>query len=395
MSLRNTNTLPNQSETKSNSELSLVKARLSKIRFLKSRDEWFVLAVPWLGIILSLGFWLLNDFGLNLKIEASTVLLTTLIFADSFHVVFTFVLLATVPELKQWAQKSESKAKTGWLKGLGPWGQALLIGLVLAGLLLIMKGLPISASLKGMATIWLFFELFGPAQHTVAQMRGISLCYNSSLRRKIKFTDDDNIVARQVERIERFLFNFLFAGEVLFWIPKIFLKDNFEIPGIDSIQNLGALFIVCSSLGILWNGRRYPHQDKSNKFSFLVRVLLFPLKMVNMVGSLFIRAAHGTEYLAIYRRMVNGSKMEVAKKKKIFLISIFVSLCYLVPYLTGWVIQIPETMSWTISDRLMVTALLGTFVIRFTHYYLDSVMFKMSDPNTRFTMAPLLLEDPN
>jgi hypothetical protein len=38
--------------------------------------------------------------------------------------------------------------------------------------------------------------------------------------------------------------------------------------------------------------------------------------------------------------------------------------------------------------------MLGAFIIRFTHYYTDSVMYRMSDPATRTAVAPLLTTAP-
>ena len=368
---------------------------IASARFLSPQDEKWMIAIPLVGMVLSTAFWILSLFGIHLKIGSLGVLLSTLVFADSFHVTLNYFLILSVPELQAWSSADQARARSGWMKGLSLWSRALLVGLALASVLWFLKVSSFTVPLAGIASLWLFFELMGPAQHTVAQMKGISLCYNSAIRRRIKLSDAEVKIAQKNERIERVLFNFLLAGEVLFWIPEIFVKDQIHIPGIQHLHILGGAFTVVSAVGIVINSLFYPHQSKSHKFSFLLRVLLFPLKMLNIVGGIFVRAAHGTEYLMMYRQMVKGSKTPHVQKSKIFLTSILVSLAYLIPYLIGWNHNVRQFTGFDASDTLIVAALIGTFVIRFVHYYLDSVLFKMSDLHTRMHVAPLLTGEEN
>jgi hypothetical protein len=152
-------------------------------RFLRRWEEILMIGFPWLGIILSGGLWVLGEFGIQYPIGDKEMLLATIFLMDGVHIIFSFMLMASVPEMRAWSKSDSTRAKSGWMKGLRPGARSLVIAVALGVIMYLMKVSPATSSLRGMATTWLFLELLGPAQHTIAQMRGISLCYNSSIRR--------------------------------------------------------------------------------------------------------------------------------------------------------------------------------------------------------------------
>ena len=371
-----------------------VPAKAPSAHFLNDREELILIAIPWIGAVLTLGFVALEQVGIEYEISNFTILLTTLIFLDSVHILWTYVLWIASPELRQWVKSNHTKAKTGWLKGRGPWGQSLVIAGLLGFIFWFIKGSMTWSTLRGMATTWLLLDLVGPAQHTVAQMKGISLCYNSNLRKTFTFTAEEKKRALLSDKLERLFFRGLLFGEIFYWLPKIFNDDKFKIVRIDRLQDLGGILIIGSAIALLANGLYFPKQEESRKLAFLFRVMLFPLKMLSVIGGVSIRAAHGTEYLFVFRRIMQGSSITQPKRTKIFLVTIALSLLYLIPYGLTWSGVLNETFGWKFSDILLGWALGLVFVLRFTHYYMDALLFRMSDPATRMIVGPILTTPP-
>jgi hypothetical protein len=362
--------------------------------FLEPTEESWMIALPWIGGVLTIFFWILGRFNIGFEINDSALMLSGLIFVDSIHIMFTFVLLASLPELQQWARNPETRERRGWLKGLGPTARSIIITLALGAVIYFMKVSPATSTLKGMATTLLFLELLGPAQHTMAQMKGISLCYNSSLRRRFEFSDAEKAQAAKCERLERFFFTSLLWGEVMYWIPTIFELDKIELPVVDDIAYAGGAIAVASAAAIIVNAYYYPRHEESRKLAFIARVMLFPLKMLTTIGGIALRAAHGTEYLVIFRRMVKGSRITDAKRKRIFWTTIGLSLLYTIPFCLTWPQGFGQLTGMTISERLLAWAIFGTFILRFLHYYVDSILYRMSDAPTRAAVSPLLTTPP-
>ena len=363
------------------------------VRLFEARDERLMIGLGLVGIALTLGFWLLGRFHITIQITDLHQYLSSLIFLDSVHVVFTFVLMLSVPELRAWSKSKETKAKSGWLKGLGPWARFFAIAAALGLIIWVLKVNPGTKTLTGMVSLFLFFELLGPSHHTLAQMKSISLTYNSSLRKKFKFSEEQAAMAGTCEKMERLFFHGLLAGELIYWMPEL-LKTEFDIPQVASFQLVGACLALGSAVALIVNSLYFPHQDKSNKLAFMARALLFPLKMLSIISGLSVRAAHGTEYFVVYRKMVKSSNVSKVKKSRIFWLTALASLIYLVPFTIMGHGLVYKVTGFQLPDRLLATALIGTFIVRFTHYYMDSVLFRMSDKATRQAVSPLLTAEP-
>ena len=365
-----------------------------KVRFLDNSDEKLMIALPWIGVILAVGFWAIARFGFEWEVTDLHQFLFSVVFMDAVHIMFTLVMLFSLPELRTWRTSDRTREKSGWMKGMLPTTRFVVVGAVLGTVFYIIKTNPMTSAIRGMATIYLMFEIVGPCQHTIAQMKGISLCFNGSIRRQTQFNDAEKAMAMRCESLERLFFKTLLIGEIMYWIPQIFELDKFDIPNIDSIQSIGGIMMLLSAQAILVNALYFPKQEESRKFAYLVRVLLFPLKMLSIIGGLFVRAAHGTEYLIVMKRMVQGSKIDKPKMTRIYLVTAALSALYLIPFL----LTTPEVLEGTFGikalDALLGGALLGAFILRFTHYYMDAVVFKMGDPATREIVSPLLIAVP-
>jgi hypothetical protein len=383
-------TLPNVESLEQN--IKPIEAAKPKAGFLRPLDEMIMLAIPTIGILLTIAIQLFSKVNhATFKVDDVTTLLTTLVFMDGVHVTFTFMLIACLPELRNWSKASENKGQVFMKKDASFWKRMAIVAGGLTLVVFVLKVSPESSMIRGMATIWLFLELLGPSQHTAAQMRGISFVYNSTIRRAYTFNAEEQARAVSAEKWERYLFKLLILGDVLYWIPRIFIQDRFSIPYMGLVQYIGAISVGASAIGLLLNSFRYPKQGETDKTFFLTRVLLFPFKIINPVGGLAIRATHGTEYLLIFRRIVQSSSISDAKKKRAYWLTAGVSFFYGLIFVSIWPGTMFHLFGFNPPRNLVGIALMITFVVRFTHYYMDALVFKMSDPMTRAAMSPLLV----
>jgi hypothetical protein len=154
---------------------------------------------------------------------------------------------------------------------------------------------------------------------------------------------------------------------------------------------VGAVSVGSAAIGLLLNSFRYPKQNETDKTFFLTRVLLFPFKIINPVGGLAIRATHGSEYLMIFRRIVQSSSISKEKQRRVYWLTAAISMVYGLVFLSIWPGVMFKTFGFDLGRNLVGIALAITFVVRFTHYYMDALVFKMSDPMTRAAVSPLLV----
>lgn len=371
------------------SELRQIESEKSsnKSEFLKGNDEFYMISIPIAGVFISVIFWGLGVFDISWEVGPLALFVSSLILMEWSHIIFSFVLFFSLPELKEWRESKDTVAKSGWMRGYGPTARLVIIGAVLTVMCYFLQISDMTRTLPGVISIILFLELLGPTQHAVAQMRGISLCYNSNIKNNITFSALEVKQAATCENIERKLFNLLLAGEIFYWLPPVFNLGHINIPGLEISRTVGAVAIIASSAGLIINALYFPHHKTTRKFLFLTRVILYPMTMLSPVGIVNRRLGHGTEYLMIFRRMINGSRIEKKKVRKIYFLAISLSIIYIL-------MLSPTYMDFAIEDyfpTILKSMIVVTIVLRYAHYYMDSIMFKMSHAATRNIIGPLLV----
>jgi hypothetical protein len=93
----------------------------------------------------------------------------------------------------------------------------------------------------------------------------------------------------------------------------------------------------------------------------------------------------------IFRRMVKGSSLDKSQRNRVFLSTAIVCSVYAIVFAMTWPFAFHELTGVSESDMLLGYAMLGAFILRFTHYYMDRTLYRMSNPHTRAAVAPLLI----
>jgi hypothetical protein len=350
----------------------------TSVRFLDPKEESIMIALPWIGAFLTVGLWVFELFGKGWQINPIHLFITGVIFLDGVHIVFSLVLFAGLPELRNWDRE----------KSFRPILQIIGAATGFVILFYFLKVNPMTATLTGVAATFLILDIVGPAQHTVAQMKGISLCFNSSIHMAVALNEVEKKNAALNDRIERLLFGALLASEILYNVPNFFTAGHLGFPEMDRIKAFGRILAIASASGLVINAFYFPYREQTRKVSYLCRTFLFALKNLTPVGLITLRAAHGSEYLSIFRRMVQGSKISREKRIAIYTTTIILSAGVAVMLCSYMVPNLIRADEW--SPSVLTGILVSMFALRYTHYFMDSIMFKMSDPLTRANMGPLL-----
>ncbi len=137
--------------------------------------------------------------------------------------------------------------------------------------------------------------------------------------------------------------------------------------------------IVCSNL-------------RSWRSLFLFRLFLYPLAFHSTVAGLGIIATHGYEYFSVSGEIFRRSSVKVKSNSKskfaIFVVLILTSLFALSP--RYGLVGLMNLMTLPLANwRREIEVATG--FCAFTHYYLDSILFKMKDPLSRTFIGPLLV----
>jgi hypothetical protein len=367
-----------------------------QIRFLDASGERLVTYLPWFGALVVAVLWAFGQHGDFLsKKYALTDMIVGLICLDTVHVVFTFVLFLGLPEIRTWASgaNNPTNAPTKFLKI--PWVQAGIVALTWGPLFFFSR----FSSLGDVATIMLGFYLIehcAPAFHTIAQMKGISLCFHSAIRDVHPLALDELRIGKEVESREKRLFQIFLLFECMGALPNILGSAKIAEFPTSSLWTkipcgICATAMAITALMIMLNGRRYPHQERTKKTQFLSRLLLFPITFIIFPMYLIIRICHGTEYFAILRQMVGNARLTASRRRNVMLAAAGASLLYAVIAILTYSFVLRNFHIWKEPKPLFMAAFLVHISVRFAHFQMDRVLFRMKDPETRAVVAPLLV----
>jgi len=355
-----------------------------QIRFLDLHDERLMLAIPWIGMVAAFIYWFGGKMHLWVGHTDLALVMTSIIFLDGLHVTYTFILMWGLKELRQWTKDG----------GVALMGRFVAVAVALAVVFYFLRFSPLTHNLPMIIVMFYFFEAMGPAQHTMAQMRGISFCYHSAIRKTDGLDKNESKDALLIEQREKKYFRFLLAGDVFASIPYVLSNTKITFPGMYAVHKIGLVFMIFSALGLLLNAKLYPKQKRTKKMAYLSRVLLFPIRTLIPPAGLVVRACHGTEYLVILRQMTKNSESYTLSGKKVFVATALVSVLYAVAFVMTFPKMLSAEFNLHETHKIFFYLLMFHLVVRYLHYYMDAVLYRMSDARTRTVVGPLLVKTP-
>jgi hypothetical protein len=309
--------------------------------------------------------------------------ISKILFFNHIHTYFSLALVLLSPEIRGWFSRKNGTDRLFLLK---------FIGLFLFFFVLFRWIEPFLRQQGGyswaLAAI-LAWVIFAEFHHSLYQSLGLSLSYI----RKFELDPDKNFSnlakLRRLERAERLL-----CRSILILKIAMILLLGFQISNLKFFYLCLGGIALCVS-GLFAIGLSYPNA-MINKKIFMVRYIFYPLMPFSYIASFAWSSLHGVEYFCTFRQMQEQSiRRSNLKRTSILVYSSLIVLLFSLLAIVGR----SEAHYWiepVFVDFPSLTAYLGSMAIAgsYAHYYLDSLMFRMSDPTTRNSVGPLLLYEP-
>lgn len=319
-------------------------------------------------------------------------MLTNVLFLDATHVLLTYVVLLRIPELKTWTKDKTSLTSTWFYIRL-----VLIFGILLT---YFNYSWP-ENNVPWEFEVVTFIIAFMPFQHSLYQVRGLSLAYNSGVRTDLYKNQKDEAALhasleklKLSERWEKTAFALFFFGIVgmriinkpdNFFTKTVFSANLSLSNWVFSAVLFAAIFSFLRSLYLLG----FANLKWSGKSIHLSRLIAYPLVSVSLVAADLVSIFHGVDYYLVTRKMIstsNSTSQERATNLLIINTTLVISGLLFIA-LSYW--RYAYQSETIIPNSLLF---LNGFVaaISYLHYYLDRIIFRMRDADSRRIVAPLI-----
>lgn len=288
---------------------------------------------------------------------------------NATHTMLTFVVLFKLPEFKYWRRSQLNEHPTT--------GYPFFVGaIVLFGFSYFLIPIQHTQYINQTIILYLIIENL----HGVGQQHGLASLYNHKLRDQIKHESQNRLLIASAHR-----------EKVLFLILKVILVVAAASFLTEWRPPLARSFYFCTILvvvfGILINAFCSPKYLISNKKYYLLRLLYWPFVAFSPWALLIQKSLHGLEYIFLYRTITSNSTLQTNRADSLRVTAIALAIAALIhiPTFGMQKIELPHASGfWAIMLFLK-------FTLVHAHYYLDSKIFKFSDPASRQHVLPLLM----
>lgn len=358
-------------------------AAFCKVPLFSKNLEYFNLAIPLLFyplLIIDL-FFLPGVLGVPTRGTPDSIwdFIRNIIFLNSIHALFPFILLFRCEEIKNWIPLQKGGA-------LGFWSRVIGIQSFFFLIFFEMQTMSSWAANNLLLEVLLSLLLFGVVtHHPLAQIRGISRLYDE---KNLPTDTLGTSKVKQGQKNEKYLFLLFIWGNTLFfsllYLPSMLPFRTFLIPYAFAV-------LVLLVLAIFVNFFNFPRPWNHLKLLYLVRLFAFPLSFFSPVARLVTGSSHGIESFCIYRHMQgrssNGKYWINLPVLVIFSLIVF-SIVFRYRYVSflSWLRIESEFTSKAINS-------LGLSFI-FTHYYIEAILYRFRKPDCREHTLPLLVSSP-
>lgn len=347
------------------------------------KQQWIkIFNAPYEAINLSIGFAFLTASLIQIfffKSWAGTGsqtfhLISSWLFFNGLHVMTTFVNCLMVKEYRTLFKKKFQIKYLGFLA-------LLLFGIFLAHKLNLFENNLFTGFV-------IHLLLLAPVYHATRQTQGLSLLYNRKLLDQLQHKNVWSTLVSKSIKLEKMatgvnIIGFYFTGVGLlepkyrFYIDKNFL--SFTGSGLIC---LSIFLLVFSIVRIKKSQFVYP------KLVFHLRTLARASVLFSKFGIFLGAAIHGSEYLMLQLSLEKRMSRKIVMGIWMVSIPLFIlKAIFDFPQL-GF-----DLLGFSRSNvSIQVLAAIGAS-LPYVHYYMDSVLFKMSDPVVRGTIGDFLIQN--
>lgn len=297
-----------------------------------------------------------------------------IVFFNSTHAAFTLVLLFFLPEFKLWRKSNQFLTKSFNLDILFVFFSLAILGTV-GGYT---KKFDINLALISIP-LFLFLNKFIfillESNHALGQQYGISLLINQS-----SSNQEMNIKS---EKREKFIFKIFRASFFALLLVNIIIYDEgFQL---NSWQTLIRFIQMTITIILILNSFFYNKDIVLRKIIFLSRNLTYLLIFNSHIAKYALFANHGIEYVVLTFAVIKNSNANKIEKNKVYKMLVLFSAVWLVATLPAYFL-----FKKFVTTEIFYVTLFFMNVGAMFHYWLDRVMFRMRNENTRHLIAPLL-----
>jgi hypothetical protein len=296
--------------------------------------------------------------------------IATIIFFNGLHTILTWFGIFALPEGREWARRNwESNATQFRIRR---WLMiSILFGL---GWYFLAHDVFESVSMEMKLVFSLaLFVLSGV--HNVGQTKGLALLQTHRLGVR-------DVNAKWERNILNVLVLVVFLGSARIFMPPVFKQH------IPAWWDFAAVFIGCVLVvALIVVTFRFERHIRSKKFWFASTAIYHPLLLISPPAFVFQRALHGVEYLFLSLRIAHNSRVEWRSLHGVVLVALLLLTA------ATKIVVLRSLVGMDLIQKEYVSSLMAVGLwIEYTHYYLDSVLFRFKDPIVQEVIGPLLRE---
>lgn len=345
----------------------------SIVRIFSPREELCFLSfpllfLPFFFIVLYFGpsdFW-------EFPTSAWAYFVTSFLFLNSVHVLFTFEMLWFLDEFREFRRKNDARLPLPFV-----WECSIVF------IICTLYFYAVIPRMKPEKTL-IIYNLIA-VFHTFRQVTGLGVVYDQLLLRKRPQLKERIAQGRRKEKAGQAAFLILILAHSVAMFTELPYGPKYKFAtfclGIAFCLYIYAVTLVSHKFG------------ESNKGIYLARIFFYPLSFVDLPSSILVAAFHGVEYYFVYRKLKARSstpqRSGLARHAFWIAFPIFSVMIILRPAGAGigWMFD-PEwyNSSWFIG---VSNAVYGGLL--FMHFYVDSRIYNMKNAAVREHIGPLLL----
>lgn len=311
--------------------------------------------------------------------------LTSSLLLNNLHVYMTFAFLLMVPEFSLWRTQNRQRGKWRTI------GISVLVFLCAPAAIIALNMFKVPQAIQlALLSALIFPNIF----HALQQVKGLSLLYNRIAQDGIAdFQTKEKIKLSELR--ERRLFSIFAFTYFLYIIAGEITPANQSISVLwrDVLLKTSMYAFIASVFAILVNGLTVIRTCGINKFIFNLRILLFAAVPFSNWAGIGLASIHGIEYAGVYQLVARKSQIGNSARRRLYWLTLGMmgaGLLMLMARPRDGIYFLFSNSYENVPQWIKVVGLVS-LGLTYVHYYVDGVIFRMSTPEVRKNILPLLV----